>query len=249
VTLSASPPNPAYRAAAQSLAEGKIAEGLRKLDKMGAVVEIENPTARRAQMVDEWFAASQETKTVRTQDGTHTRTKTALIVAPTWAEIDALNAHARAKLRAAGKIIGDDIPSPHCTRRTGQGATKRCAELPCRRRARCAQATKHFQKNDELRVVRREKRRLIVARGAEEFSVSPRQSGRAWTVCEERAMPVASGDAFGSAQWRACKPPTGRFVELRTVRMSSSNPQTLSVAWSSLTVRHFSVGKSSTLMR
>ncbi|MEY2878885.1 MAG: hypothetical protein RLZZ15_1265, partial [Verrucomicrobiota bacterium] len=35
--------NPAYRAAAEALAAGKIGEGLEKLDAMGAVVEIENP--------------------------------------------------------------------------------------------------------------------------------------------------------------------------------------------------------------
>ncbi len=55
-------------------------------------------------------------------------------------------------------------------------------------------ATKHFEKGDELRVVRREKRRLIVARGTEEISVSPRQSGLAWTVCEERPLAVAPGE-------------------------------------------------------
>ena len=55
-------------------------------------------------------------------------------------------------------------------------------------------ATKHFSKGDELRVVRREKRRLIVARGTEEISVSPRQSGLTWTVCEERPLAVAPGE-------------------------------------------------------
>jgi hypothetical protein len=55
-------------------------------------------------------------------------------------------------------------------------------------------ATKHFSKGDELRVIRKEKRRLIVARGAEEISVSPRQSGMAWTVCEERSLAVAPGE-------------------------------------------------------
>jgi ATP-dependent exoDNAse (exonuclease V) alpha subunit len=60
--------NPAYRAAAQDLAAGKIADGLRKLDAMDAIVEVGNPTARRVKMVTEWFAATEETKSVRHRD-------------------------------------------------------------------------------------------------------------------------------------------------------------------------------------
>lgn len=104
--------NPAYRAAAEALAAGKTAGGLAKLDAMGAVVEIDNPTARRVRMVDEWFAATQETKCVPTKSGTAERAKTALMVAPTWVEIDALIAHAREKLRAAGQIMGADHTFP-----------------------------------------------------------------------------------------------------------------------------------------
>ncbi len=55
-------------------------------------------------------------------------------------------------------------------------------------------ATKCFAKGDELRVVRKEQRRLIVQRGSEEISVSPRQSGLTWTVCEERPLAVAAGE-------------------------------------------------------
>ena len=100
--------NPAYRLAAEALASGKIAEGLAKLDAMGAVVEVENPTARRVQMVNEWFAASQGTRSFRTKSGVQERAKTALMVAPTWTEIDALTTHARGKLRAAGKLASDE---------------------------------------------------------------------------------------------------------------------------------------------
>ena len=87
---------------------GRGGEGLAKLDAMGAIVEVENPTARRAQMVAEWFAASKETKSVRTEAGPQEDAKTALMVAPTWAEIDALNTHARGQLRATGKFTGDE---------------------------------------------------------------------------------------------------------------------------------------------
>jgi hypothetical protein len=59
-------------------------------------------------MVEEWHAASQETKIVRARDGVQERAKTALMVAPTWAEIDALNTCARQKLRSTGRLTGED---------------------------------------------------------------------------------------------------------------------------------------------
>lgn len=187
--------NPAYRAAAEALASGKVAEGLGKLDAMGAVVEVENPTARRVQMVNEWLEATQETKSVPTKNGPKERAKTALMVAPTWSEIDALNLHAREKLRAAGKLARDEQTIPSLRAKDWTKAQQKDAHnyhpgdvLVTHK------ATKHFEKGDELRVVRREKRRLIVARGTEEISVSPRQSGLEWTVCEERPLAVAPGE-------------------------------------------------------
>jgi conjugative relaxase-like TrwC/TraI family protein len=187
--------NPAYLAAARDLAAGDLAAGLRKLDAMGAIVEIENPVARRTRMVELWHAVSQRTKTVRTKAGVQTRAQTALMVAPTWNEIDALNAHARAKLRATKQITGSDQAFVSLVGKNWTKAQQRDARNYQPGDVLVAhKATKHFQKHDELRVVRKEKRRLIVARGNEEFSVSPRQSGMAWSVCEEHAMAVASGD-------------------------------------------------------
>ena len=187
--------NPAYRAAAEALASGKIAEGLGKLDAMGAVVEVENPTARRVQMVNEWFEATQEIKSVPTRTGAQERAKSALMVAPTWTEIEALNLHAREKLRAAGKLAGEEQIIVSLRAKDWTKAQQKDAHnyqpgdvLVTHK------ATKHFAKGDELRVVRKEKRRLVVARGTEEISVSPRQSGMAWTVCEERSLAVAPGE-------------------------------------------------------
>ena len=187
--------NPAYRAAAEALASGKIAEGLGKLDAMGAIVEVDNPTERRVQMVNEWFEATQETKSVPTINGAQERAKTALMVAPTWNEIYALNLHAREKLRTAGKLARDEQAITSLRAKDWTKAQRKEAHnyqpgdvLVTHK------ATKHFAKGDELRVVRKEKRRLVVARGTEEISVSPRQSGLAWTVCEERPLAVASGE-------------------------------------------------------
>lgn len=187
--------NPAYRAAAEALASGKIAEGLGKLDAMGAIVEVDNPTARRVQMVNEWFEATQETKSVPTKNGAQERAKTALMVAPTWNEIDALNLHAREKLRTAGRLAREDQTIASFRAKDWTKAQQKDARNYQTGDVLVThKATKHFAKGDELRLVRREKRRLIVARGTEEISVSPRQSGMAWTVCEERPLAIAPGE-------------------------------------------------------
>ena len=187
--------NPAYRAAAEALAAGRLLEALGKLDQMGAVVEIDDPTARRVRMVEEWHAAAQETKVVRTKAGAQGQTKTSLMVAPTWAEIDALNAHARERLRKEGKISGEDQNFVSLRAKDWTKAQQKDVRNYQPGDILVAhEATKHFAKGDELRVVRQEQRRIVVACHGQEVSVSPRQSGLAWTVCEERPLAVAAGD-------------------------------------------------------
>jgi thymidine kinase len=186
--------NPIYLAAAQDLAAGEFTSALKKLDAMGAVVEVADPVARRTRMVELWHATIREKKTVG-QTVEQAQPQTALMIAPTWHEIDALNACARAMLRKTGEISGTDQTFVSLRSRDLTRAQQREARHYRPGDVLVAHsATKHFQKNDELRVVRRDRRRLIVARGQEEFSLSPRQSGRAWTVCEERPLAVASGD-------------------------------------------------------
>ena len=207
--------NPAYRKAAEDLAAGRLTAGLRKLDRMGAIVEIESPSSRRQRMVEEWLQASQETKPVRTRDGVQERAKTALMVAPTWKEIDQLNLEARHRLRATGKLTGPDrefvalrskdwTRAQHKDHRNYQPGDILVAH----------KTTKHFGKGDELRVIRKERRRLIVARGAHELSLSPRQSGLAWTACEERATPVAAGDRLRLRGIAQVQTPTGQVRRL-----------------------------------
>jgi conjugative relaxase-like TrwC/TraI family protein len=203
--------NPAYRAAAEALAAGKTADGLKQLDAMGAIVEVGNPTDRRVRMVEEWCAASRETKQVRTKDGPQERAKTALMVAPTWAEIDALNAHAREKLRREHVLSGPEQPFISLRARDWTQAQHKDARLYQPGDILVVhQATKHFARGEEWRVVRKDKQRLIVTRGTEEVSVSPRQSGRTWTVCEEKPLAVAAGERLRLRSVTAAVGPGGR---------------------------------------
>ena len=203
--------NPAYRAAAEALAAGKTADGLKQLDAMGAIVEIANPTDRMVRMIEEWFAASRETKQVRTKDGSQERSKTALMVAPTWVEIDALNTHAREELRRAQVLSGTDQPFVSLRAKDLTQAQHKDVRLYQPGDVLVVhQATKHFARGEEWRVVRKEKQRLVVARGSDEVSVSPRQSGRAWTVCEEKPLAVAAGERLRLRSVTMAEGPDGR---------------------------------------
>jgi conjugative relaxase-like TrwC/TraI family protein len=207
--------NPAYKAAAEDLAAGRMLAALRKLDRMRAVVEVENPTARRVQIVEEWHSASQETESVRTRDGVQERTKTALMVAPTWTEIDALNLHAREKLRQTGRLTGADQSFVSLRAKDWTKAQQKDFRSYQPGDILVAhKATKHFQKGEEMQVVRREKGRLVVSRGAEELSFSPRQSGLAWVVCEARMMPVATGDLLRLRTVAQVEAPDGKVRRL-----------------------------------
>lgn len=207
--------NPAYKAAAEDLAAGRVAAGLKKLDRMGAVVEIENLALRREHMVREWFLATQETKLVRTASGQTERAKTALMVAPTWTEIDQLNVIARHRLRAEGQLTGDDRKFVALRAKDWTHAQQkdhrnyRPGDILVAHKA-----TKHFAKGDALRVLRKEKGRLIVTIDARERSLSPRQSGLAWTVCEERSNPVTTGDRLRLRSIAHAESPTGQIRPL-----------------------------------
>ncbi|MBS0164017.1 MAG: relaxase domain-containing protein [Nitrospira sp.] len=207
--------NPAYRKAAEDLAAGRLAAGLRKLDKMGAIVEVDPPAVRQLRMVDEWLEASKETKQVRTRDGLQERAKTTLMVAPTWKEIDQLNLLARFRLRGEKKLSGPD--QDFVALRAKDWTRAQQKDHRCYRSGDVLVAhktTKHFQKGDELRVLRKEQGRLVVARGASELSLSPRQSGLAWTVCEERPNPVAVGDRLRLCSIALAVAPSGQIRRL-----------------------------------
>jgi hypothetical protein len=177
-------------------------------------------------MVEEWHAASQETKIVRARDGVQERAKTALMVAPTWAEIDALNTYARQKLRSTGRLTGEDQSFVSLRAKDWTKAQQKDHRSYQPGDILVAhKETKHFAKGDELQVIRREKRRLVVTRNGQEVSVSPRQSGLAWTVCEPRPLSIATGDQVRlravtqtqSTDGRARRVANGTIVTVRTV--------------------------------
>ncbi|APW58620.1 MobF family relaxase [Paludisphaera borealis] len=89
--------DPEYRAAAQSLSEGKSLAGFDALDKLGWVEEIDHGQDRYTHMAADYVQALQS----------GTAWNDVLIVAPTHREAGHITGEIRAQLREAGKL-GDD---------------------------------------------------------------------------------------------------------------------------------------------
>lgn len=179
---------------------------------------------RRQTDSGKWRRAASETKSVRTRSGPTERAKTALMVAPTWSEIDQLNITARHRLRADDKLAGRDQEFVSLRAKDWTRAQNKDVR---NYRPGDIQATKHFAKGSELQVIRKERCRLIVLMGAVELSISPKQAGLTWTACEECKTPLATGDRlrshFCDPRGSHSRPATPRRLRGGEPRPSSSN--------------------------
>ena len=87
--------NPAYRAAAQLLSEGRTVEGFDAIDAMGRIEEIAEPEDRYRHMAADYLQALDDKKSV-------------LVVSPTHAEARNITAAIRSELRDAGRLGKED---------------------------------------------------------------------------------------------------------------------------------------------
>lgn len=90
-----------YKKAAKALSEGRAAEALEELDKLGWVRQVED-SERYQQMADSFFSAITEKK----RDG---KQKTALVVSPTHAEGERITSAIRIGLKSTGKLAGERV--------------------------------------------------------------------------------------------------------------------------------------------
>ena len=216
--------NPAYKAAAEDLAAGRVASGIKRLDRMGAVVEVADPVLRRDHLVREWFLATQETRLARTASGHAERAKTALMVAPTWAEIDQLNITARHRLRTDGKLTGEEKKFVALRAKDWTHAQQKDIRNYQPGDVFVAHKdTKHFSRGDELRVLRKENGRLLVTRGASELSLSQASPDSPGRYATNAPVPSRPATACGSAPSPSPNLPLAGFVGWRTVPRSQLN--------------------------
>jgi conjugative relaxase-like TrwC/TraI family protein len=90
--------DPAYRAAAQLLSEGKAAEGFESLDQLGWVAEMPNSQERYARMAADYVEAL----------GGGTKWNGVLVIAPTHHEAGCVTQEIRARLRDRGRLSGEE---------------------------------------------------------------------------------------------------------------------------------------------
>lgn len=90
-----------YKKAAKDLSEGRTAEAITELDKLGWIKEVSNEE-RYQQLADAYLSAAAETR----RDG---KPKTALVVSPTHAEAARITDAIRAGLKQQGKLKEEHI--------------------------------------------------------------------------------------------------------------------------------------------
>ena len=119
--------DPAYRAAAQLLSEGKAAEGFAALDNLGWVTEMANTQDRYTHMAADYVKALQG----------GTKWNDVLVIAPTHREADGLTREIRRQLRDAGRL-GDDerlfprlVPVEASEAERGLASTYRAGDVLC----------------------------------------------------------------------------------------------------------------------
>ncbi|MEN0050950.1 MAG: MobF family relaxase, partial [Bacteroidota bacterium] len=86
-----------YKQVVKDLSEGKLEEGFKALDKMGAIKEIEEKEERHEQIANDYYD-SVTANGIKQKDGTY-RDRTALVVSPTHSEGQAITNAIRNKLR------------------------------------------------------------------------------------------------------------------------------------------------------
>ena len=184
-----------YRAAVQSLADGRTAKGLKQLDALGAVVEVTDRDARLARMVDDYLSASAETKTIVTRHGKKSSRKDCIMVAPTWAEIDDLTTIVRDRLKQGGELQPEGVKFTALKNLDWTVAERkdlkkfRGGEVLVFHRPAAG-----FAKGEEVRAVRLHKGKLEVRRAdGRVVAVTGNQAG-SFSVFKEKELELCPGD-------------------------------------------------------
>lgn len=169
-----------YRKAVAHIAQGRIAEAYQKLDHMGAIREMRE--GRYEEL------AGQMWESLR-------RRKSALIVAPTWHEIDQVTAAVRARLKAEGIVALRETPvevheSLDWTEAQKRDARNYRPSLIVRFNKR----TEQFAPGEWARVTKVEDERVFVKKVHGQIVTVSKKQAKCFDVCEAKTISVAPGD-------------------------------------------------------
>ena len=195
-----------YRQAIAEIAEGQPQRALTRLERLGAVDVIEGEERHQRLAAD--YGASLKAG------------KTALIVSPTWREIEEVTVEVRAGLKRNGHLRGKDADIEVQVPKRWTKAEKRDF-----RAYRCGQVltfhevTKEFARGEWARVVSVEQEKLLVEKpGGRQVALTCKQSG-CYDVAETERLPVARGERLLlQASRREAKLLNGQLVTVKSVR-------------------------------
>jgi hypothetical protein len=198
-----------YRKAVELAAQKRTVEAFAQLERMGVVTELsgDNLHGEAAKSYLKALAAN----------------KSALLVAPTWNEIEAVTEKVRAALKMSGRLAGEDKEFQVFDSLSWTEAQKRDARQYRPGMAlRFHLAAHGFDKNESVAVVAIANDSLKVQRADGSEDVFPLGAGRAcFDVGEKRKLKVAAGDKLLlQANWRK-KFINGELVEVKAIQGDS----------------------------
>jgi conjugative relaxase-like TrwC/TraI family protein len=198
-----------YRKAVELAAQKRTVEAFAQLERMGAVTELsdDNLHGEAAKSYLKALAAN----------------KSALLVAPTWNEIEAVTEKVRAALKMSGRLAGEDKEFQVFDSLSWTEAQKRDArQFRPGMALRFHLAAHGFDKNESVAVVAIANDSLKIQRADGSEDVFPLGAGRAcFDVGEKRKLKVAAGDKLLlQANWRK-KFINGELVEVKAIQGDS----------------------------
>ena len=198
-----------YRHAVELAAQKRTTESFAQLERMGAVTEFSGN-----QIYD---SAAQSYLKSRKQN------KSALLVAPTWAEIEAVTEKVRAELKSSGVIASEEKEFQVFDSLSWTEAQKRDArEYRAGQVLNFHRTTHGFSKGESAEVVQISDDSLKLRRpDGSEASVQLGRGSAAFDVGETRTLKIAAGDKLLlQANWRK-KFINGELVEAKSVQGDS----------------------------
>ncbi len=198
----------AFRQVVELAAAKQTDKAFAKLVELGAVSEIANDDGQLYQRAADAYVSA-------TKQG-----KSALLVSPTWAEIDAVTEKVRESLKADGVISQDE--NTHCVfdSLSWTVAQKKSArEFEPGQRLRFVRHTKKFERGETVEVVATMETGLRVRRpDGTEVDFIPASAAASFDVGESRELKVAAGDWLLLQANHGKEFINGERVQVKTIR-------------------------------
>ncbi len=198
----------AYRKAVELAAQKRPVEAFAQLERMAAITELAG---------DELHSSAAKSYLKELAEN-----KSALLVAPTWAEIEALTEKVRSELKSSGRLAGEEKEFQVFDSLSWTEAQKRDARQYRPGLAIHFHRRRHgFEKGETVQVVAVEDGSLKVQRADGSEDICPLGAGIACDVGEKRKLKMAAGDRLLlQSNWQK-EFVNGELVEVRAIQGDS----------------------------